>query len=62
MATPQLIETAYGSWLAVGKGWAVTGATEQEARDAFAAAEERHKRILALPPFYQQQRQPVTLG
>jgi hypothetical protein len=49
-----MIETTYGKWLALGDGWAVMGATAEEAQSEFAAAEERHSRIAARPPAYTQ--------
>lgn len=50
---PMLIEIATG-WAAHGEGWAVHGRTREEALENYRRAEQRHKEILALPPWYQQ--------
>ncbi len=50
---PMLIEIANG-WAAHGKGWAVHGRTREEALENYRKAEQRHREILALPPWYQQ--------
>jgi primosomal protein N' len=50
---PVLIEIANG-WAAHGDGWAVHGHTREEAIENYWKAEQRHREILALPPWYQQ--------
>ncbi len=43
-----------GGWAASGKGWAVHGATQDEAIQRFQAAVEQHKVIAARPYWYEQ--------
>lgn len=43
---PRLVPVKQG-WAAVGDGWAVVGATRDEARKRFNAAEERHAELRA---------------
>ncbi len=50
---PMLVEIANG-WAAHGEGWAVHGRTREEALENYRKAEQRHREILALPPWYQQ--------
>jgi hypothetical protein len=49
MSEPRLSEIVNG-WAAIGDGWAVRGATREEAVRKFREAEERHRRIMARPP------------
>jgi hypothetical protein len=48
---PQLVQINNG-WQAHGDGWAVYGATREEAIENYWKAVQRHKEILALPPWY----------
>ncbi len=50
---PTLIPIANG-WAAYGDGWGVHGATREEALENFRKAEQRHREILAMPPWYKQ--------
>ena len=50
---PELMPIANG-WAAYGDGWAVHGATREEALENYRKAEQRHNEILALPPWYMQ--------
>lgn len=45
METPRLKQIKTG-WAAVGNGWAVHGATKEEAERLFTEAEHKHKLIL----------------
>lgn len=40
-------------WAASGKGWAVHGATQEEALENFYQADQEHKRIDARPYWYE---------
>jgi hypothetical protein len=44
----------YDGWQAHGDGWAVHGATQEEAIENYWKTVQRHKEILALPPWYKQ--------
>jgi len=50
---PALVEI-YNGWQAHGEGWAVYGATREEAIENYWKAVRRHQEILAMPPWYQQ--------
>ena len=50
---PTLIQI-YKGWAAHGDGWAVHGTTREEAIENYWKAEQRHREILAMPPWYQQ--------
>lgn len=50
---PILTQTFKG-WAAHGDGWAVQGATREEAIENYWKAVKRHQEILAMPPWYQQ--------
>ncbi len=50
---PRLVEI-YRGWQAHGDGWAVYGATREEAIENYWKAVQRHKEILAMPPWYEQ--------
>ncbi len=41
-------------WAAHGDGWAVHGTTREEAIANYWKAVQRHKEILAMPPWYKQ--------
>lgn len=51
------LERVKGGWAAVGDGWAVFGATEDEAAERFAEAEHKHEEIdeRDLPPVLEAQ-------
>lgn len=49
---PRLVQIK-GGWAAHGKGWAVHGATRQEALRLFEEARERHQVIAERPMFYE---------
>ena len=51
---PRLVQQIYDGWQAHGDGWAVYGATQEEAIENYWKAVQRHKEILALPPWYKQ--------
>ena len=53
MIEPMLIEIAQG-WSAHGDGWAVHGATREEAIAKYWEAARRRQEILAMPPWYKQ--------
>ena len=53
--TPILTQAKNG-WLARGDGWAVHGASQEEAVQKFEEAERRHQEIEARPPFYERLR------
>ncbi len=48
MAEPRVVEIKAG-WLAMGTGWAVQGASREEALVAFTEAERLHAKIDARP-------------
>ena len=50
----------YEGWAAHGDGWAVHGATQEEAIENYWKAVQRHKEILALPPWYKQVEAQLT--
>ena len=50
---PVLVQL-YNGWAAHGDGWAVHGATREEAIENYWQAEERHREILAMPPWHEQ--------
>lgn len=50
---PRLMEV-YDGWQAHGDGWAVFGKTQEEAIENYWKAVQRHKEILAMPPWYKQ--------
>jgi hypothetical protein len=50
---PRVVQI-YGGWQAHGDGWAVFGETEEKARENYWKAVQRHKEILAMPPWYMQ--------
>ena len=50
---PELFPIANG-WAAYGDGWAVHGATREEAIEKYRKAEQRRREILAMPPWYMQ--------
>jgi len=51
---PELFPIANSRWAAHGDGWAVHGATREEALENYWKAEQRRREILAMPPWYQQ--------
>lgn len=51
---PRLVQQISDGWQAHGDGWAVYGATQEEALKNYWKAVQRHKEILALPPWYKQ--------
>lgn len=51
---PILVPIYGGRWQAHGDGWAVDGDTPEEAKENYYKAEQRHKEILQLPPWYVQ--------
>ena len=50
---PRLVQI-YDGWQAHGDGWAVYGKTQEEAIENYWKAVQRHKEILAMPPWYMQ--------
>jgi len=50
---PELYPIVNG-WAAYGDGWAVRGATREEAIENYWKAVKRHQEILAMPPWYKQ--------
>ena len=50
---PELFPILNG-WAAHGDGWAVHGATREEALENYRKAEQRRREILAMPPWYEQ--------
>lgn len=51
--TLPILQPIYGGrWAAHGDGWAVHGATKEEALENYRKAEQRHRELLALPPWY----------
>jgi hypothetical protein len=50
---PELFPITNG-WAAHGDGWAVHGATREEALENYRKAEQRRHEILAMPPWYEQ--------
>jgi hypothetical protein len=52
MSDPKIVPIKDG-WLALGRGWAVVGATPEDALAAYAAAERRHEEIdRRVPPIH----------
>ncbi len=49
-----LVTQSFNGWDAHGNGWAVHGATKEEALENYWKAEQRRREILAMLPWYKQ--------
>ena len=58
---PMLTQT-FNGWDAHGDGWAVHGATREEAIENYWKAVQRRQEILAMPPWYKQVEEQSTQG